>query len=331
MKENNIDKEQMKILIYKYLKNKCTKQEFDSVYDVLSNKEQFEEFDDIWSDLWEKSLQESGEINMDILKEESMQLISPHKQVQKKIINLKKNSFIQWAAMFVVILGIGLLLKNLLFSSQSYHSPFGQIEEVELSDGSIVSLGATSNLKVPDSYSKTNRDLSLHGMAFFQVTKDRRHKFTIHTEAMKVTVLGTSFTVRSFDYESTSMVTVNTGKVQVDVDGDQGKQTYYVTPDQQLIYNQKTGTVSVNSVDSEKYKVWLQKKFYFNKTPLEQVISDLQNMYKVQINVTDSSITKYKITGEYDKASIKDILNSISFVYNLKFEYNSDGSILLSE
>ncbi len=321
----------MKILIYKYLKNKCTKQEFDSVYDVLSDQKEFEEYDDIWSDLWEKSLKESGELNPDKLKDEALQLIAPHRTAKEKRFTIGGNRFVQWAAMFVVLLGIGLLLKNILFSTQTYHAQFGQIKDVELADGSMVSLGATSNLSVPDSYSKTNRDLSLQGMAFFQVTKDKKHKFTIHTDAMKVTVLGTSFTVRSFDFESTSVVTVNTGKVQVDVIGAKGKQTYYVTPDQQLIFNKKNGTVSVNDVDSEKYKVWLKKKFYFNKTPLNQVITDLQNMYQVHINVTDSTIADYKITGEYEDATLTDILNSISFVYSLKYEHDGDGSIRLSE
>ncbi|MCW3789238.1 FecR family protein [Plebeiibacterium sediminum] len=323
------DDTQMRLLIFKYLQNKCNKQEFNRVYNLFSDNKQFEKYNDIWQELWNQSL-EKGNNNLSAThKEEALLLIKDHKESKTRFINNYK--LIRWAAVACLIIGIGWLIQNQIksFNNDTYEAKYSQIQDIDLIDGSQVSLGSTSKLTVSKNFNKQNRDLSLEGMAFFSVAKDKLHPFTIQTEKMMITVVGTSFTIRSFNNEITSVVTVNTGKVKVNVSDMSNKNEFYLTPDKQLVFNKQTGLVNVKQVDSEKHKQWINKSFYYNKSPLYQVITDLQNMYHVQIKVNDSNINSLIITGEYSNKNLSEIINSICFVHNLKVEYKSEDQIII--
>ncbi len=61
----------------------------------------------------------------------------------------------------------------------------------------------------------TNRDVYLSGEAFFEVTKNPDRPFRVFANEIVTKVLGTSFTVRSFENDTTIQVIVRTGKVTV--------------------------------------------------------------------------------------------------------------------
>ncbi len=322
------DDTQMRLLIFKYLQNKCNKQEFNSVYNLFSDKTQFEKYNDIWEELWNKSLEKCSGDTSKTHKSEALHLIKDYKETKTRYINTR---ILKWAAVACLLIGLGWMIKNQIASHNYdiYKSSYSQVQNIDLTDGSQVTLGATSKLTVSKKFNKQNRDLSLNGMAFFNVAKDKQHPFTIKTEQMNITVVGTSFTVRSFNYEETALVTVNTGKVRVNILGLNNNDELYLTPDKQLFFNKETGQVNVKQVDSDKYKQWIYKSFYFNKTPLYQVITDMQNMYHVQIKLGDISINNLEITGEYTNDSLSEIIKSICFVHNLKFEYKTEDQIIL--
>ncbi len=323
------DNTQMRLLIFKYLQNKCNKQEFNNVYNLFSDKIQFEQYNDIWEELWNKSLEKSSGSKSTIYKFEALNLIKDYKETKTRYID--NRILLKWVAVACLFIGLGWIIQNQVISRNYdiYKASYSQVREIDLTDGSQVTLGATSKLTVSKKFNKQNRDLSLEGMAFFNVVKDKQHPFTIKTEQMNITVVGTSFTIRSFDTETTSVVTVNTGKVKVDISNKSNKDAFYLTPDKQLVYNKESGLVKVKQIDSKKHKQWINKTFYFNKTPLYQVITDMQNMYHVQIKVGDSSINNLEITGEYINESLSEIIKSICFVHNLKFDYNTEDQIIL--
>ncbi len=318
----------MRLLIFKYLQNKCNKQEFNSVYNLFSDKTQFEKYNDIWEELWNKSLEKcSGDTSM-THKSEALHLIKDYNETKTRYINTR---ILKWAAVACLLIGLGWMIKNQIASHNYdiYKSSYSQVQEIDLVDGSQISLGAASKISVSKNFNKQNRDLSLEGMAFFNVAKDKQHPFTIKTEQMNITVVGTSFTIRSFNHEKTDIVTVNTGKVKVNTSGISNNNEFYLTHDKQLVFNKETGLINIKQVDSEKHKQWTNKSFYFNKTPLYQVITDLQNMYHVQIIIDDNSINNLVITGEYTYDDFSEIIKSICFVHNLKFEYKSKDQIII--
>jgi hypothetical protein len=66
-----------------------------------------------------------------------------------------------------------------------------------LPDGSVVTLAKNSSLHYPSRFAGNIRDVRLQGEAFFSVIPDVHKPFTIAVNDLVVTVVGTSFTIRS--------------------------------------------------------------------------------------------------------------------------------------
>ena len=77
--------------------------------------------------------------------------------------------------------------------------PYGKTFHIALSDGTTVYMNAGSSLKFPVQFIKGhNREVTLEGEAFFEVTKDKKHPFVVKTRGVDVRVLGTKFNVSSY-------------------------------------------------------------------------------------------------------------------------------------
>jgi transmembrane sensor len=319
-------------IIRKYLNNSCSKEEFETVYEILSSSEKFDDYDEVWKKLWETSLNKANAISPPDLQHEAGRLISNHKPKTAKIISLPVKRYLQVAAVLIFV-ALGWLLVTLIPTSQSsltvHKANHGEIKEVNLADGSTVNIGAASELIISKNFNKRARNVSLTGQAFFSVEKDEKRKFIVNTENLKVTVMGTSFTIRSFDSEETSVVTVLTGKVKIDILGTDQKKAQYLTPNNQLEYNKTTGEITITEVDARKYNEWIDKNLYYDKTPLYRVITDLENMYKVELKLASTAINDARISGEYSNAGLDQILETICFVHNLQYRWVSDNTIII--
>ncbi len=108
-------------------------------------------------------------------------------------------------AVAAAVLVLFLLLPG---ASDVYRTGPGEIQVVDLPDGSRATLGPATELRVVD-YGDT-RALTLVGEAFFEV--ERGLPFTIATASGKVRVLGTSFSVATFEGLA---VACATGRVKV--------------------------------------------------------------------------------------------------------------------
>jgi ferric-dicitrate binding protein FerR (iron transport regulator) len=122
---------------------------------------------------------------------------------------------------------------------------------VSLPDGSVVKLASNSRISYESNFdSLATRDVYLSGQAFFSVKKNPDHPFRVFANEIVAKVLGTSFTVRSFEKDTVIRVTVSTGKVSV---YSMGQTTtvqetakpnklggMILTPNQQLVYEKSS-------------------------------------------------------------------------------------------
>lgn len=87
---------------------------------------------------------------------------------------------------------------------------------LKLPDGSTAELAANSRISYANNLDTTStRDVYLSGEAFFHVTKNPSRPFRVFANEIVTKVVGTSFSVRSFDQDTVIQVTVRTGKVSV--------------------------------------------------------------------------------------------------------------------
>ena len=92
----------------------------------------------------------------------------------------------------------------------------GKTIRLKLPDESIVELAPDSRIGYPNDFDSSNtRDVYLSGEAFFKVTKNPARPFRVFANEIVTKVLGTNFSVRSFEKDTIIQVTVRTGKVSV--------------------------------------------------------------------------------------------------------------------
>ncbi|MEL6303227.1 MAG: FecR family protein, partial [Bacteroidota bacterium] len=88
-----------------------------------------------------------------------------------------------------------LLLLGFFFKEVSYTSGAGEKLEIELPDGTMVSLNAQTTLKRNRFFWNNGKEVELIGEAFFEVTKG--DDFMVKTPSGTVSVLGTQFNVKA--------------------------------------------------------------------------------------------------------------------------------------
>ena len=212
---------------------------------------------------------------------------------------------------------------------------------IKLDDGSTIELAANSRV----SYSKTfdsadTRDVYLSGEAFFTVTKNPLRPFRVFANEIVTKVLGTSFTVRSFEIDSTIRVTVRTGKVSVFAQASvNNRETIspgklggiIVTPNQQLVY-EKTGQ-KFQRVLLENPEMVIQHelsdpKTVYEEAPLEKVFVQLAKEYGINIVYDPELLKDCTVTADLTNESFYHKLDLISKAVGARYEV-IDGQVVI--
>ena len=120
------------------------------------------------------------------------------------------------AAVFIgLFIGLYFSLKNRVQEPVYYaaHSPYGSVSEVVLPDGSIIFLNSGSRIKYSIDGKKGIREVFLNGEAWFDVAKNRKKPFIVHTPFYDVNVTGTQFNIKAYDTDKYLITTLEEGKV----------------------------------------------------------------------------------------------------------------------
>lgn len=192
-------------------------------------------------------------------------------------------------------------------------------KKIELPDHSQVWLAANANLTYATDFNE-NRTLTLTGEAYFEVERDEKHPFIINTDFGKVEVLGTAFNVNASD-KSTS-VSVEHGKVAVE--NKTGK--VILTAGQSTVATEKM--VAPVAPADPNFNAWKTGEFYFNNTPLNEVIRLLNAHYPKKIEYQGNATNQHFINGTFKNSKIEDIIDVIVLTCDLEAE-NGDNVIRL--
>lgn len=120
----------------------------------------------------------------------------------------------------------------------------GTVDEIILPDSSAVRLHGNSTLEYSENFSHTRR-VRLNGEAFFRVTKDAEHPFTVDAGGLVVKVLGTEFNVAARADGGETAVTLASGSVEVEANGRKTK----LQPMNRLVVRKLDGELSTGRVD----------------------------------------------------------------------------------
>lgn len=234
----------------------------------------------------------------------------------------KKSSsrWIGWASAAVIALALGFWFINnqngLTATTLMAETKFQEKKSVTLNDGTIVWLNGSSELTYFTDFSGNERMVKLTGEAFFDVTKFPDKPFIIEANNSRITVLGTSFNVRSRLAEGLTEVVVKTGKVRLE--NSAGDKKVELTPNQKGIHDVSNNTVIEMEEKDMNELAWHSDKFIFISTPLKEVLADLSRHFEVEITLADKTLNSCKYGATHNAADgITAILEAIAATYKM--------------
>ena len=113
--------------------------------------------------------------------------------------------------------------------------PFGEKEDVTLSDGTVLHLNSGSRLTYPAVFSGNTRTVFMDGEAYLDVAKDPEHPFIIKSQSIDIKVLGTSFNFKNFAQERTAELLLMEGSVEASVSIPNDTRTVRLKPGDKMI------------------------------------------------------------------------------------------------
>lgn len=199
---------------------------------------------------------------------------------------------------------------------------------IYLPDHTSVILKNGSTLKYPKAFLGSKREVFLTGEAFFEVHKDSKQPFLVHTEEMVTQVVGTSFTIKAYKEAEDFNVQVNTGKVYVYADPRKVDQNnaakikpVILTPNEQVTYHRMISGLTKDTLDKPAAlsKSVTKHLFNFKGTPVTNVLQVLTKAYKVNIVYDEAAFSTCKLTAKLDDEPLYEKLNIICKAIDANF------------
>ena len=232
------------------------------------------------------------------------------------------------AAVFILALGIAILIRYFLVNEPEMivHSTKFDQSEILLSDGSKVYLNKHSEISYPEKFSRKERVVNMKGEAFFEVSKNEKKSFVVHTSNQGIVkVLGTSFNIKDDKDSSRITVHVTTGKVAFYQDNGSDIQTILTKNERAVLENE---IISKTDIVDPNFLSWKTGILEFKNSPLLQVAEQLTDYYKQPIKIENHSIGEYKYTSTIDNQPLDEVLDEIKLVFNLNYIIKSDTIII---
>ncbi|KAA9347955.1 FecR family protein [Larkinella humicola] len=199
--------------------------------------------------------------------------------------------------------------------------PRGKRKSVRLSDGSVVKLNSDTKMRFPDAFGQAVRTVTLQGEAFFDVERDESKPFVISVGDLRIKVLGTSFNVKNYDDENEVEITVRSGRVSVNLNGESSAPIILIK-DQKLIYSKSTESFRITDVNAVQESNWVNGSLQFNNTPMVSVERTLEKWYDVDIIIENKSLYNTSFTGVHLNESLDSMLESITYAIDAQYEIN---------
>lgn len=230
---------------------------------------------------------------------------------------LRINKLMKYAAVFAGIAVVAVTLLLLVPRPETlmigYNVPVnGEIRKVDLPDGSKVWLNQGSILMVPSEFREDKRIVSLKGEAFFEVVKDQHQRFIVETDKLNIEVTGTSFNVNTNVSGNLMQTVLVSGSISLT--GARGREVVKLKPDEMALFDPSNKSVSISKVNTRVYTAWQEGLVVFEKAALKEIIEKLSEVYEVEF--------------EYDTDRLSSDTNRYNFVFRKSQNFDTVYSML---
>lgn len=230
----------------------------------------------------------------------------------------------------------------------------GTKSKLLLPDGTQVWLNSDSKLIYNSSFDDTLREVTLDGEAYFDVVKDPKRPFIVHTSGINIRVLGTAFNVKSYAQEATIEATLVHGLIEVEKTNEPKSSRIILHPNEKLIFNKPLAKVAAkepdkessltaaggkelkpqlisinplprNSTDSNRIETsWVYGKLLFEGDSFRDLALKMERWFNVKISFKNNKVSNYRFGGVFENENIEEALNYLQMVH--AFHYSIKGN-----
>jgi ferric-dicitrate binding protein FerR (iron transport regulator) len=254
------------------------------------------------------------------------------KQIPTPFKVYKNTSRLLRVAAAIAILAVGswafwLTTLNKTLDAGQFATNAGQIEQITMKDGSVITLNANSSVEYK--VTEKSREIKLQGMAHFEVAKNPNAPFVIESNNNKVTVLGTGFDVQSYTGKPLQ-VTVNHGKVKVEKLSNSSTMLESVILTKGMRVRENLNQANAANKRSQIFAVdsnvnldavkWESGNLIFTNAPIEDLVNAIETRYGKKLQ-TSSQNSDLQFTGVFKNTDeFSTVIKTIEIALGLQFE-----------
>jgi len=327
--ENRQNQEEMQIFSEWYHASDKNKQFFFQLKDIYERRKggfypDENEIIHSWERLWEK-----------IDKQPTPFLIPGRRSKSNWYASLSIRAVVAAIALVLVVAGIWSLMKDhqQLTWTEVRTAPRSEPQTILLPDGSTVILNASSHLKYPKKFRGKNREIFLDGEAYFNVARDERHPFIVHSYQQDINVMGTQFNVLGYSSDSYVITTLITGRVKLATFDEEKdvKNEIVMHPNQQIYFDKKKNEALISEIDPREAVAWMNGIYSFRDASLEEITQRLEKVMGIHF-VIDEELKNEKYTGKFfSHQSPEEIADILNFKQEFRIQFTDDTLLLQSK
>ena len=207
-----------------------------------------------------------------------------------------------------------------------------EIRRVALADGSLVTVGPQSHMRVRLAPFSRQAEVS-DGEVFFQVAHDPRRPFTVRAGDAVIRVTGTQFDVRAT--AGAVRVSVLSGRVEV------RRRSFWSLvrpgPPQRVLAAGQTSELargaaafSVERSTAGATGAWRNGRLYYVEAPLGDVLADLQRYTPTPLRLADGRVAQMRLTMSFETDHLQAFLDDLPAILPVQETRTADGAVVLS-
>ncbi|RRN65244.1 FecR domain-containing protein [Caulobacter sp. 602-1] len=180
-----------------------------------------------------------------------------------------------------------------LAGAATYTTAVGEIRDVTLADGSVVTLDTATTLRARVD-GKVRRLALDKGAAYFAVAHDRAHPFQVALADRQVIVTGTHFATSLRD--GRARVELLEGSVEV-TQPRPSTEPVRLVPGDQVTYQAGGAVRREARIDPATAVAWRQRRLVFQDAALSEVLAELDRYTDVRIRLADPVLGRQRVTA----------------------------------
>lgn len=199
-----------------------------------------------------------------------------------------------------------------LLATADYRTGPGELQTVELADGSMIELGPSSAIAV--AFDDAERRITFLAGEIFVAAAPRAGRetrpFVVEAAGGTTTALGTQFVIEEAGTGADVLAVEHRIEVALQQGGE--RQGVVLSPGQEVGYARATGMGEVRTRDVEAATAWRRGLLVFNGAPLRDVVATLNRYRRGRILILDDALAHRRVSGVFATHDLGDAIETIT-------------------